>query len=73
MLLDKIFYPDYSELHHGAKTASAIPIMAKVGLVYEDKSLAIEKTRAPDAGGVSWLTVRGRTKLEAYRPPAHWH
>ena len=56
-----------------AAVPDTVPVTAKMRLGYEDKSLAIENARALEAGGASWLTVHGRTKLEAYRPPAHWH
>ncbi|MBL4608771.1 MAG: tRNA-dihydrouridine synthase [Pseudomonadales bacterium] len=52
---------------------AAVPVTAKMRLGFADKSLAIENALALEAGGASWLTVHGRTKLEGYRPPAHWH
>lgn len=56
-----------------AAVPSTVPVTAKMRLGFEDKSLAIENALALEAGGASWLTVHGRTKVEAYRPPAHWH
>lgn len=50
----------------------SVPVSAKMRLGFYDKSLAVENAQALQAGGVSWLTVHGRTKLEGYRPPAHW-
>ena len=47
-------------------------VTVKVRLGYEDKSLTREIAQAAEAGGGHWLTVHARTKLEAYRPPAHW-
>ena len=52
---------------------NTVPVSAKMRLGYNDKSQALENALALQAGGVSWLTVHGRTKLEGYRPPAHWH
>lgn len=49
-----------------------IPVTAKMRLGYEDKSLALENAQALQAGGAAWVTVHARTKLEAYKPPAHW-
>jgi len=48
-------------------------ISAKIRLGYEDKTLAIENAQAIESAGASELTVHARTKLEGYRPPAHWH
>jgi len=48
-------------------------VSAKIRLGYEDKSLAIENAQAVEAAGASELTVHARTKLEGYKPPAHWH
>lgn len=49
-----------------------IPVTAKMRLGFEDKALAIENAQALEAGGAAWVTVHARTKLEAYKPPAHW-
>lgn len=48
-------------------------LSAKIRLGYEDKSLAIENAQAIAAAGADELTVHARTKVEGYRPPAHWH
>lgn len=47
-------------------------VSAKIRLGYEDKSLAIENAQAIESAGASELTVHARTKIEGYRPPAHW-
>ena len=49
-----------------------IPVSAKMRLGYEDKSLCMENALAIESGGAEKLTVHARTKLEGYRPPAHW-
>ncbi|MGB1091898.1 MAG: tRNA dihydrouridine synthase, partial [Oceanobacter sp.] len=49
-----------------------IPVSAKMRLGYEDKSLALENAEALAESGISWLTVHARTKVEGYKPPAHW-
>ncbi|MBL4604027.1 MAG: tRNA-dihydrouridine synthase [Emcibacteraceae bacterium] len=50
-----------------------IPLSVKMRLGYEDKSLAIENALAIEEAGASSLAVHARTKIESYRPPAHWH
>lgn len=50
-----------------------IPLTAKMRLGYEDKSLAVENAQAVEAAGASQLCIHARTKLEGYKPPAHWH
>lgn len=51
---------------------AGIPVTAKMRLGYEDKSLAIECAQAIERAGAAELAVHGRTKVEGYRPPAHW-
>jgi len=47
-------------------------VSAKIRLGYEDKSLALEVAHAVESAGANQLTVHARTKLEGYKPPAHW-
>lgn len=49
-----------------------MPLTAKMRLGYEDKSLALDCARAMQAGGAQELVVHARTKVEGYKPPAHW-
>ncbi|MEH6442523.1 MAG: tRNA-dihydrouridine synthase family protein [Oceanospirillaceae bacterium] len=49
-----------------------VPVSAKMRLGNKDKSLALENAQAIEAAGASSLVVHARTKLEGYRPPAHW-
>ncbi|MDN0081941.1 tRNA-dihydrouridine synthase [Crenobacter sp. SG2305] len=49
-----------------------IPVTAKMRLGYSDKSPAFDCARAIEAAGAAELTVHARTKVEGYRPPAHW-
>ena len=55
---------------------SAVPVhiqvTAKMRLGYEDKSMSVDCAQAIEAGGAEELVVHARTKLEGYRPPAHW-
>lgn len=50
----------------------SIPVTTKVRLGFEDKGLTREIAQAAEAGGSHWLTVHARTKIEGYKPPAHW-
>ena len=49
-----------------------IPFTAKMRLGVRDTSRTLDCARALAAGGVVALVVHARTRLEAYRPPAHW-
>ncbi|WP_334129986.1 tRNA dihydrouridine synthase [Sneathiella sp.] len=49
-----------------------VPVSAKMRLGFTDKGLALDNALAAEAGGAIKLTVHARTKLEGYRPPAHW-
>ena len=49
-----------------------IPVSAKIRLGYADKSLFLENAQAATDAGAAHLTVHARTKLEGYKPPAHW-
>lgn len=50
----------------------AVPVTAKMRLGYEDTSLALDCARALADGGAARLVVHARTRLDGYRPPAHW-
>lgn len=49
-----------------------IPVTAKMRLGNKDKSLALENARAIAEAGADGLAIHARTKLEGYKPPAHW-
>jgi tRNA-dihydrouridine synthase C len=55
-----------------ARVPSGIPFTAKMRLGLEDASRATECALALQAGGVDALIVHGRTRADAYRPPARW-
>ncbi|MEM5529956.1 tRNA-dihydrouridine synthase family protein [Gammaproteobacteria bacterium AS21] len=55
-----------------AATPSAIPVSAKMRLGNKDKTLALENASAIESAGAASLVVHARTKIEGYRPPAHW-
>ena len=49
-----------------------IPVTAKMRLGVKDKSLALDNAHAVADAGANGLAVHARTKIEGYRPPAHW-
>ncbi len=51
---------------------AAIPVTAKMRLGYDSPNSALACAEALAAGGASQLVVHARTKVEGYRPPAHW-
>lgn len=51
---------------------SDTPVTAKMRLGNKDKSLALENAHAIADAKADGLTIHARTKLEGYRPPAHW-
>lgn len=51
---------------------SGIPLTAKMRLGLSDTERTLDCARALEAGGVVSLVVHARTRLEGYRPPAHW-
>ncbi|MBA4501884.1 tRNA dihydrouridine synthase [Marinobacterium marinum] len=72
-----ILLKDPEEVHDiaaGVRRAlpSEVPLSTKMRLGFQDKSLAIENAQALEAAGSMRLTVHARTKVEGYRPPAHW-
>ena len=48
------------------------PFTAKMRLGVSDAGKALDCARALADGGVEELVVHARTKLDGYRPPAHW-
>lgn len=51
---------------------ASVNLTAKMRLGNLDKSRAVENAIAIAEGGASALAVHARTKVEGYRPPAHW-
>ncbi len=49
-----------------------LPLSAKMRLGVRDPGRATECAQALAAGGARLLVVHARTKLDGYRPPAHW-
>ena len=55
-----------------AAVPGGTPVTAKMRLGYEDTSLTLECAQAIASAGASELTVHARTKVQGYKPPAHW-
>ena len=49
-----------------------IPVTAKMRLGFETPDVALDCARALATGGASQIVVHARTKVDGYRPPAHW-
>ncbi|MBA1194830.1 tRNA dihydrouridine(16) synthase DusC [Pseudomonas entomophila] len=49
-----------------------IPVTAKMRLGFETPDGAMDCARALADGGAAHLVVHARTKVEGYKPPAHW-
>lgn len=50
-----------------------IPVSAKIRLGFDDPSVCLDNAKAVEQAGASHLTVHCRTKLDGYKPPAHWN
>ncbi|WP_339485788.1 tRNA dihydrouridine synthase [Pseudomonas sp. EL_65y_Pfl2_R95] len=53
-------------------TPAEIPVTAKMRLGFDDKGAAVECAQALAEGGAQQIVVHARTKVEGYKPPAHW-
>lgn len=49
-----------------------IPVTAKMRLGYETPDGALDCARALADGGAAQIVVHARTKMDGYKPPAHW-
>lgn len=49
-----------------------VPVTAKMRLGYDSPAPALDCARALAEGGAAMLVVHARTKVEGYKPPAHW-
>lgn len=56
-----------------ARLPATVPVSAKIRLGYDDPDSVVELAKAVEAGGASWLTIHGRTKVQMYQPSADWH
>lgn len=48
------------------------PVTAKIRLGFQDKSLAQDIVSACSEAGAREIAIHARTKVEGYKPPAHW-
>lgn len=55
-----------------AATPTGIPVTAKMRLGYSDTSLTLACAQALAESGAAEIAVHARTKMEGYKPPAHW-
>lgn len=55
-----------------AAVPAEIPVTAKMRLGYETPDPALDCARALADGGASQIVVHARTKVDGYKPPAHW-
>ncbi|SDR97423.1 tRNA-U20a,U20b-dihydrouridine synthase [Halopseudomonas xinjiangensis] len=55
-----------------AATPPEVPVTAKMRLGYSDTSQTLECAQALQDAGVAEITVHARTKVDGYKPPAHW-
>ncbi len=49
-----------------------IPVSAKLRLGWDDPRAILVNAERAARGGVSWITIHGRTKVQGYMPPAYW-
>ncbi len=49
-----------------------VPVSAKLRLGWDTADAIFENAERAAAGGASWITIHGRTKLQGYAPPADW-
>ncbi|MNM59094.1 tRNA-dihydrouridine synthase C [compost metagenome] len=49
-----------------------IPVTAKMRLGYDSPDSALDCARALADGGAAHVVVHARTKVDGYKPPAHW-
>lgn len=49
-----------------------VPVSAKLRLGWDSLDSIHENAAMAAEGGAAWLTIHGRTRVQGYRPPAHW-
>ena len=55
-----------------AAVPAEVPVSAKLRLGWDDPDAIFENADRAAAGGASWITIHGRTKMQGYAPPADW-
>lgn len=48
------------------------PVTAKIRLGFDSPEACLENAKAAEEAGATHLTVHCRTKMDGYKPPAHW-
>jgi tRNA-dihydrouridine synthase C len=51
---------------------SEVPVSAKMRLGWDCTDSIDENAEMAAEGGVAWLTIHARTRLQGYAPPVHW-
>lgn len=51
---------------------SHIPVTAKMRLGFDDPNICLDNAQAIESAGANHLVVHARTKVDGYKPPAHW-
>ncbi len=51
---------------------AVVPVSAKMRLGFEDDALLLDNAHALQDAGASEIVVHARTKVQGYKPPAHW-
>ncbi len=51
---------------------ASIPVTAKMRLGFDHTDLALDCAQALDSAGAAQIVVHARTKIDGYKPPAHW-
>ena len=55
-----------------AAVPAHIPVTAKMRLGFESTDAALPCAQALASGGAAQIVVHARTKMDGYKPPAHW-
>jgi tRNA-dihydrouridine synthase C len=55
-----------------AAVPAHLPVSAKLRLGWDRHDPIHVNTELAAEAGASWITIHGRTKVQGYRPPAHW-
>ncbi len=50
-----------------------IPVSAKLRLGWENEKDIYQTAERAVKAGASWITIHARTKIQGYKPPAHWN
>lgn len=66
----ELLYSIVSEVRRAVP--AQIPVTAKMRLGFDSPDGALDCARALAAGGAEQLVVHARTKVDGYKPPAHW-